>query len=59
MPEFRVADLLSDVDLLTRAREDARSIVEQDPHLQLPGHILIAHHLRAQFQDALATIHVG
>ena len=36
LPSFRVADLAFHADLLAEARNDARSIVEQDPQLTSP-----------------------
>lgn len=38
MPEFRVANLVRDVELLQEARLEAFSLVKQDPGLQQPAH---------------------
>ncbi len=38
MPEFRAANLLRDVDLLEQARQEAYTLLEQDPDLTLPQH---------------------
>ena len=38
LPGFRVAHLLRDVDLLARAREEAKDIMERDACLELPEH---------------------
>jgi len=35
-PEFRLADIVSQLDLLEIARDDARRLIEQDPELQGP-----------------------
>ena len=35
-PEFRIADLATQVDLLQVARDDAKRIIEQDPELTGP-----------------------
>lgn len=37
MPEFRVANIVRDGDLLQQARLEAFSIVKQDPHLSAPA----------------------
>jgi ATP-dependent DNA helicase RecG len=59
IPEFKVANILADTKLLEQARDDARAIVESDPHLRLPGHRLIADHLRDHFRDALTLLQVN
>jgi ATP-dependent DNA helicase RecG len=38
MPEFRVANIVRDGDLLQQARQEAFSLVKQDPRLSAPGH---------------------
>jgi ATP-dependent DNA helicase RecG len=38
IPEFRVADLVRDHQLLEQARKEAFLLVEHDPHLSLPEH---------------------
>ena len=38
MPEFRVANLVSDADLLQQARQEAFSLLKADPGLKEPAH---------------------
>jgi ATP-dependent DNA helicase RecG len=38
MPEFRVANLARDGDLLQQARQEAFSLLKMDPGLTAPGH---------------------
>jgi ATP-dependent DNA helicase RecG len=38
MPEFRVANLVRDGDLLQLARSEAFAVVKQDPELSAPAH---------------------
>ena len=38
MPEFRVANLLRDAELLQQARQEAVALLKQDPQLKLPVH---------------------
>ena len=59
VPEFRVADILTDAAILHEAREDAFSIVDIDPHLARPEHRLLAEDLRTHFRDELALLQVG
>jgi ATP-dependent DNA helicase RecG len=41
LPEFRVAQLPEDAELLVRARDRADSILLDDPRLELPEHALL------------------
>jgi ATP-dependent DNA helicase RecG len=59
MPEFKVADIINDSQLLGEARDDARAIIESDPRLSQPEHRPLADHLRLHFRDALAIMNVG
>ena len=59
MPEFKVADLLTDSALLHEARADALALVESDPHLTQPDHRPLADDLRSRFHDELAILQVG
>ena len=38
LPEFQIADLVTDADIVSIARESAFAIVDRDPHLRLPEH---------------------
>jgi ATP-dependent DNA helicase RecG len=38
MPEFRVANIVRDIDLMQQARLEAFSILKQDPQLDAPAH---------------------
>ena len=59
IPEFKVANILTDTQLLDQARADALSLIERDPRLHLPDHRLIADHLRTHFREALTLMQVG
>lgn len=59
MPEFKVADILTDTQLLDDARRDAFAIIEHDPTLTLPEHRVLAHHLQFLHQDALALMKIA
>ena len=59
VPEFRVANILTDGAILTDARSDAFAIVEADPHLSRPEHRLLADELRSRFLDELALLRAG
>jgi ATP-dependent DNA helicase RecG len=55
---FRAADLGTDYDLLLRARDEARAIVDRDPGLLLPEHAsLRAYHARVNpFEDHIGSL---
>jgi ATP-dependent DNA helicase RecG len=38
MPEFRVANLVRDADILQQARQEAIALLKQDPQLKAPVH---------------------
>jgi len=58
-PEFRVANLIEDVDLLMRARDDAARIVNADAGLTKSEHAQLKMELRRRFRDKVAFIDVG
>jgi ATP-dependent DNA helicase RecG len=53
MPDFKIADLVLDRDLLLLARNDAFALVESDPHLRLTEHEPIRRHFESKFKDTL------
>ena len=59
LPEFRIADLLNDVALLERARREAFSLVDADPHLRRPEHAALRMEFEHHFRDLLDLAHVG
>lgn len=59
VPEFKVANILTDSRYLEVARQDAFAIVEDDPQLRSPDHRMLSEHLRAYFSDAMTLLRVG
>lgn len=59
MPEFRVANILTDAVLLNDARSDAFSIAESDPHLAHADHRALLGYLRARYRDEMNLLDVG
>lgn len=57
-PEFRLANLIEDTDLLMQARDDAAEIVQDDPQL-IRKHGRLRDELRRKFRDKVAFIDVG
>jgi ATP-dependent DNA helicase RecG len=58
-PEFRVANLVEDVELLMHARDDAAKIVREDPSLAKPKHLALKAELRRRFRERVAFIDVA
>ncbi len=59
IPEFRIADILADAELLEAARVDAFAIVESDPHLGKTEHHSLLSYLRSRYNDEMKLIDVG
>jgi ATP-dependent DNA helicase RecG len=49
LPEFRVAQLPEDTELLVRARDRADAILLEDPRLELPEHSLLREAVVSRF----------
>jgi ATP-dependent DNA helicase RecG len=59
LPELQIANLVTDSEILLRAREDAMNIVRLDPHLRAPENKKLRRHLDAYFGDALELFRAG
>ncbi len=59
IPEFRVANILTDGVLLDDARQDAFGVVQRDPGLEHPSHRILAEHFRTRFRDDLNLLLTG
>jgi ATP-dependent DNA helicase RecG len=56
MPEFNVARLPEDADLLQDARDVADDLLSADPELQQPEHVLLREAAAARFGSELDPI---
>jgi len=59
LPELRVANLASDVELLMLAREDAGELLREDPNLSEGRHRALRDALRAQYAGARSFFKAG
>lgn len=59
IPEFKVANILTDGALLDDARDDAFAVIQRDPHLEDPAHRILAEHFRARFREDLSLLLTG
>jgi ATP-dependent DNA helicase RecG len=59
VPEFRVANIVTDGALLASARQDAFALVANDPQLRREEHRALADHLRSRFAEEMTLLHTG
>ncbi|HEY4613317.1 MAG TPA: ATP-dependent DNA helicase RecG [Bacteroidota bacterium] len=59
LPEFKIANLVDDHELLTLARKEAFALVARDPHLRRAEHAAIRRHFEARYKGILALGEVG
>lgn len=56
---LRIADLVTDSDLVGPARARARAVVEADPRLERPEHHLLRHLMERRYRDRAKLFGVG
>lgn len=59
LPDFRLANIISDVEIIQQAREAAFALVHADPHLQGEEHDALKRALRRFWGDKLSLIQVS
>jgi ATP-dependent DNA helicase RecG len=59
LPEFKMADLTQELQLLQVAKDDALGILDHDPKLAAPEHRHLRAALIAQFGETLPLAQVG
>jgi ATP-dependent DNA helicase RecG len=59
LPEFKLADITNEMELLQQAREDALELLAADPRLSSPAHQHLRSALREQIGDALSLAQIG
>jgi ATP-dependent DNA helicase RecG len=59
LPELRVANLVSDIDLLRMAQQDAGRIVQRDPQLRQPAQRVLKSLLMRRYRDTIGLLDVG
>jgi ATP-dependent DNA helicase RecG len=59
LPEFRIADFVRDFSLLTEARKYAFAVIEGDPTLSRPEHLLLKETLVDKWKGKLDLARVG
>jgi ATP-dependent DNA helicase RecG len=59
LPDFRVANIARDGQILNEAKTDAFALIEQDPFLSKPDHILLREVLLHRWQERLDLAKTG
>lgn len=59
MPGFRLANIVTDADILQAARSEAFSLVERDPHLSRSEHRSIRKEFEHVYKELLSFVRVG
>jgi ATP-dependent DNA helicase RecG len=59
LPEFKLADLSKEMELLQQAKDDALEILQGDPNLKRPEHQHLRVALKAQIGDAFGLAQIG
>ena len=59
MPEFKLANPITDHHLLKQAREDAFGLVKNDPALRLSDNMLIKKHIQQNYSHRIGLIKIG
>jgi ATP-dependent DNA helicase RecG len=59
MPDFRLANIVRDVEIIALAREAAVELVKSDPHLEAPEHGALRAALRRFWGDKIALVQVS
>jgi ATP-dependent DNA helicase RecG len=59
LPDFRVANIARDGQILNEAKTDAFALIEQDPFLSKPEHLLLREVLLHRWQERLDLAKTG
>jgi ATP-dependent DNA helicase RecG len=59
LPEFRIANILEDGELIAVARREAFDLVDRDPQLRSVSHQPLRRYFESQYKDAFALGSVG
>jgi ATP-dependent DNA helicase RecG len=59
MPDFRIANIIRDVEIISQARNAARQLLETDPHLTAPEYAPLHRGLERFWGDKLNLVQVS
>ena len=59
LPDFRIANIMRDVKILSRARQEAFQLIEKDPNLSLPENSAAKEVLKERWKGRLELASIG
>lgn len=59
MPEFKIANPITDRDILEQSREDAFELVKSDPFLRKAEHAGLHQYLRTHLKERMEMVHIS
>jgi len=59
LPDFRVADIIRDTRILDDAKADAFALLEEDPGLENPDHLILKEELLRRWAGKLELLKAG
>jgi ATP-dependent DNA helicase RecG len=59
LPQFKLADITQEIEMLHQAKEDALELLARDPNLTQPEHLAMRDALSKQFGESLFLAQVG
>jgi ATP-dependent DNA helicase RecG len=59
LPQLKVADLTQELDMLKLCRDDATDMLDQDPDLRAPQHVMLRAALLERFGEQLGLASIG
>ncbi len=59
MPEFKIANVVEDLEIITIARKEAFDLIVKDSHLRVDENKKLRQHFFEKLKDSLSIFHVG
>lgn len=59
LPDFRIANLLTDASILQKAREEAFSIIKKDPNLEMDEHKVLKEIVKMRWKGRMELAEIG
>ncbi|MEK7841768.1 MAG: DNA helicase RecG, partial [Deltaproteobacteria bacterium] len=59
LPDFRVANLLTDSSLLQKARDEAFNLIKSDPEFKQEGHRVLKEIINARWKGRMELAQIG
>ena len=59
VPNFKLADIINDIDIIKKARLSAFELIKNDPHLRSPANRLLRDKFMTDYSERLKFIETG